>query len=404
MRKSVAVLFSLLALVLAVAIAGAEPATPAVTFCVDASFEGGGRFEDISLTVDGRAYGSQGSTDANKGDFFTDSVDSLDGTYCLDNPLYEGEYDFYCRSADTLLVKVTETIQFGGVDSVNCGELQEGDADGNNAVAFNDFNLLSTQYNTAGPAADFDENNSVGFNDFTLLSGNYNLTGATAPSRSAALAATTRAPGTATVRLERVGATSDVVSGGTVQYRVFIDNPNAELMRSAQFQIDYNENYLDYQALLTGFGCFAAPPNNQACDFDLNTPANDTGSVVTIAASKGGGDALTKSSIFAGVLQFSAIATCQAPGCGAPGVVLIGGEAAQESGTIYGTDNRAIFEFANCPIGGQCANTDSGLAVALSSFGTQQAASAWVAVLAVMALLALTTGYTVRQRAVALRR
>ena len=312
-------------------------------------------------------------------------------------------YDLYVKGEDTLGVLISNfNYQPAGqtTDLSATITLPEGDAEndvenGETDVDFSDFTALSTVYNQTGPnlAGDFDEDEDVDFSDFTLLSTNYNSTG----DAREANAETVNVPtGAATLRLEAATDSTTNPDGQPQRYRLYIDNPGSEPIRSAQFLIDYNEDYLTFQAYINGSACFGFDPF-AGCDFDLAVPPNNNGDTVLIGGSKGGGAPLTQASIYAGIVQFGIVQECnQGDPCSVVGVQVIGDDADDNSSTHYQTDDsRAIESFANCNVTGTPCQTDF-LAVSVSSLNAN--ASLGTLVVSLFATLGLLTVAAVRRK------
>ncbi len=100
-------------------------------------------------------------------------------------PVGVGLYSMVIDGPDTLKTE-PQSIQLDGTDDdfrsgATIITLLEGDAEVTstaNSVVLADFSVLSSQWGTTGPDADFDENNTVNLSDFSILSSNFGTSGA----------------------------------------------------------------------------------------------------------------------------------------------------------------------------------------------------------------------------------
>ncbi|WP_114781788.1 LamG-like jellyroll fold domain-containing protein [Botryobacter ruber] len=105
------------------------------------------------------------------------------GSFSLSNlAVAEGNYVVTVKNSHTLTGARTATLA-AGANTVEFGELREGDANSDDKVTIQDFSILGTSYNLAQGStgyddrADFNEDNEVTLLDFSLLSGNFNQAG-----------------------------------------------------------------------------------------------------------------------------------------------------------------------------------------------------------------------------------
>jgi len=84
-----------------------------------------------------------------------------------------GIYDIWLKNFHTLSNLKQNVTLNAGANSVDMGELQEGDANNDNLVDIDDFGILKTQFGSAGPEADFDQSGWVDITDFGLLKENF---------------------------------------------------------------------------------------------------------------------------------------------------------------------------------------------------------------------------------------
>jgi hypothetical protein len=100
------------------------------------------------------------------------------GSFTLDN-LAPGSHDIVVKGQHTLSNLWTACTLAGGMNTVNFGELKEGDANNDNVVNSSDFLLLRASYfkreGEAGfvDGADFNEDGIVNSSDFILLRNSY---------------------------------------------------------------------------------------------------------------------------------------------------------------------------------------------------------------------------------------
>lgn len=88
-----------------------------------------------------------------------------------------GMYDIWLKNFHSLSnLRQNVTIN-AGANSVDMGELQEGDASNDNLVDIDDFGILKVQFGTAGPEADFNQDGVVDIDDFGLLKVNFGESG-----------------------------------------------------------------------------------------------------------------------------------------------------------------------------------------------------------------------------------
>ena len=101
------------------------------------------------------------------------------GRFVITDTVELRTYDVRVKNIHTLR-NVKENVAItAGVNTLDLGELREGDANNDNRVNIQDFTILRSAYFTeegqAGfdPRADFDEDNRVNVRDFALLRANY---------------------------------------------------------------------------------------------------------------------------------------------------------------------------------------------------------------------------------------
>jgi len=88
-----------------------------------------------------------------------------------------GVYDIWLKNFHSLSnLKQNVTIN-AGANSVDMGELQEGDSSNDNLVDIDDFGILKVQFGTVGPEADFNQDGVVDIDDFGLLKVNFGESG-----------------------------------------------------------------------------------------------------------------------------------------------------------------------------------------------------------------------------------
>ena len=84
-----------------------------------------------------------------------------------------GTYDVWVDHFRTLSNIRRDVVLQPGGNSVDMGELQEGDASGDNLVDIDDFGLLKRGFFTADPTVDFNQDGWVDIDDFGLLKLNF---------------------------------------------------------------------------------------------------------------------------------------------------------------------------------------------------------------------------------------
>ena len=116
---------------------------------------------DIELRKNGRAV------------YELDSVSTDDSGGFSVEAIMPGVYDVWVDSSHTLSnIKHNVLLQVGS-NPVYMGELQEGDASGDNLVDVDDFGLLKEHFFTPFAAADFNQDGIVDVDDFGLLKLNF---------------------------------------------------------------------------------------------------------------------------------------------------------------------------------------------------------------------------------------
>jgi len=84
-----------------------------------------------------------------------------------------GIYDIWLKNFHTLSNLKQNVTLNAGPNSVDMGELQDGDASDDNIVNILDFGWLKVQFGTAGPEADFNQDGLVDIVDFGVLKVNF---------------------------------------------------------------------------------------------------------------------------------------------------------------------------------------------------------------------------------------
>lgn len=84
-----------------------------------------------------------------------------------------GTYDIWIDNFRTLSNMRADVVLESGITSVYMGELQEGDASGDNLIDIEDFGYLKRSFGTPSPSADFNQDGWVDIDDFALLKLNF---------------------------------------------------------------------------------------------------------------------------------------------------------------------------------------------------------------------------------------
>lgn len=100
---------------------------------------------------------------------------NADGEVVLGN-IALGNYRLYVKPDKYLAIAKNISISTG-LNTLDLGEFNGGDADGNNRVEAIDFSLLASVFNTATSIADFNGDGIVSALDFSILASNFNTAG-----------------------------------------------------------------------------------------------------------------------------------------------------------------------------------------------------------------------------------
>jgi len=182
-----------------------------------------------------------------------------------------GVYDIRLKNFHSLSNLRQNVTLNAGANSVDMGELQEGDASNDNLVDIDDFGILKVQFGTVGPEADFNQDGVVDIDDFGLLKVNFGESGdvivTAMPSRKSVKLEVmqdlpNRAEGErALVLLERASARMSP-SSGTVQVgeEFTVDvvmDPGSHGADSAQAYLRVDPNFVEILDIVDG----DVPPN-----------------------------------------------------------------------------------------------------------------------------------------------
>jgi len=210
--------------------------------------------------------------------------------------LSPGTYDITVKNAHTLSNIRRGYTLVDGVNTINMGELKEGDANGDDRVNSSDFLLLRGSYfkSTGQPGfvdgADFNEDGSVNSSDFLLLRQNYFQNGPLPLSLEQAQAASSATPfaavGTAAISLDPLSAS--VAAHNTFDLAVRID-AGAAGAAAADVYLTFDPNELQVVDVIDGeaLKVFAKPFDNRAGSVDigagtLSAPITGTFTLATV--------------------------------------------------------------------------------------------------------------------------
>jgi len=191
-----------------------------------------------------------------------------------------GVYDIWLKNFHALSNLRQNVTLNPGANSVDMGELQEGDASDDNLVDIDDFGILKVQFGTAGPQADFNQDGVVDIDDFGLLKVNFGESGdvivtAMPSSKSLRLMAMPDLPkqaeGERTLTLLDKASVRVSPSSGTVQVgeEFTVDvvmDPGSNRADSAQAYLKVDPNFVEILDIVDG-----DVPSNMAKTYDSTT-------------------------------------------------------------------------------------------------------------------------------------
>jgi hypothetical protein len=184
------------------------------------------------------------------------TTDASGGFSITDAVAFAGNYVIRVKNFHSLANAVSVTLA-EGTNTINLGELQEGDANDDNAVEVQDFSILSAAFFTVSGDPDFDgrtdfnEDDAVSIVDFSLLSGNFFETGDVVTSTSftdlqnlnARTTNSWSAMSTGEVYLKTIQPTENMTLGSTFDLPVYVIAGKQEI-DGAEVHLDFDTNVL----------------------------------------------------------------------------------------------------------------------------------------------------------------